>query len=90
MLKKALCFSALFSLLLTAGPVKYIAHRGDYVDAPEGTAAAYRFAVLPPKLCWELEQVTNKKRTVRKRTEVVKETMRLPGRKKGGGEGLLA
>ncbi|MBO4526694.1 MAG: hypothetical protein J5743_03635 [Victivallales bacterium] len=45
MLKNAFCFSALFSLLLAAGPVKYIAHRGDYVDAPEGTAAAYRFAV---------------------------------------------
>ena len=45
MLKKAICISALFSLLLAAGPVKYIAHRGDYVDAPEGTAAAYRFAV---------------------------------------------
>ena len=45
MLKKAFSFSALFSLLLAAGPVKYIAHRGDYVDAPEGTAAAYRFAV---------------------------------------------
>ena len=45
MLKKVICISALFSLLLAAGPVKYIAHRGDYVDAPEGTAAAYRFAV---------------------------------------------
>ena len=34
-----------FSFLLCADSVKYIAHRGDYVDAPEGTAAAYRFAV---------------------------------------------
>ena len=45
MLKKAICIFTLFSLILSAGPVKYIAHRGDYVDAPEGTAAAYRFAV---------------------------------------------
>ena len=45
MLKKAICFSILATVCVLADSVKYIAHRGDYVDAPEGTAAAYRFAV---------------------------------------------
>ncbi len=45
MLKKSICFSILATVCVLADSVKYIAHRGDYVDAPEGTAAAYRFAV---------------------------------------------
>ncbi|MBP5671669.1 MAG: hypothetical protein J6X49_04720 [Victivallales bacterium] len=45
MLKKIFCLLIFTSLLLLADSVKYIAHRGDYIDAPEGTAAAYRFAV---------------------------------------------
>lgn len=45
MMKKAFCISIIATICLLADSVKYIAHRGDYVDAPEGTAAAYRFAV---------------------------------------------
>ena len=45
MLKKAFCLSIIATICVLADSVKYIAHRGDYVDAPEGTAAAYRFAV---------------------------------------------
>ena len=45
MLKKAFCLSIIATICFAADSVKYIAHRGDYVDAPEGTAAAYRFAV---------------------------------------------
>ena len=45
MLKKAIYLTICTTLCLVADSVKYIAHRGDYVDAPEGTAAAYRFAV---------------------------------------------
>ncbi|MBR4900864.1 MAG: hypothetical protein IKZ46_07975 [Victivallales bacterium] len=45
MLKKAFCLSIIATICLLADSVKYIAHRGDYVDAPEGTAPAYRLAV---------------------------------------------
>ena len=45
MLKKAFCLTIIATICVLADSVKYIAHRGDYVDAPEGTAAAYRFAV---------------------------------------------
>ncbi len=45
MLKKAFCLSIIATICFAADSVKYIAHRGDYVDAPEGTAAAYHFAV---------------------------------------------
>ncbi len=45
MLRKAFCLYLIATVCVLADSIKYIAHRGDYVDAPEGTAAAYRFAV---------------------------------------------